>query len=84
MPRLRSQSRLQSLQGRVYYGSALSGRDLNAVNRTVDGLLKLLYPDTETPVTWLRRFDPFGPVKLMTSAVVKVPGLISSSNVKLI
>jgi ATP-dependent Lon protease len=48
--RLRAQTRLQSLQGRVHYGSALSGRDLNAVNRTVDGLLKLLYPDTDTPV----------------------------------
>lgn len=48
--RLRAQSRLKSLQGRVHYGSALSGRDLNAVNRTVDGLLKLLYPDADAPV----------------------------------
>ncbi len=49
--RLRAQSRLAALQGRVHYGSALSGRDLNAVNRTVDGLLKLLYPtpDAEVP-----------------------------------
>src|SRR3712207_1648101 len=37
-------------RSRVHYGSALSGRDLNAVNRTVDGLLKLLFPDADTPV----------------------------------
>jgi ATP-dependent Lon protease len=35
----------------VHYGSALSGRDLNAVNRTVDGLLKLLYPDANVEVS---------------------------------
>jgi ATP-dependent Lon protease len=29
----------------VHFGGALSGRDTTAVNRTVDGLLKLLYPD---------------------------------------
>jgi ATP-dependent Lon protease len=32
------------LQNRVFYGGALSGRDTNAVNKTVSGLLKLLYP----------------------------------------
>ena len=42
--RLRDQSRVHVLQGRVYYGGALSGRDTNAVNKTVSGLLKLLYP----------------------------------------
>lgn len=42
--RLRMQSRLPQLQNRVTYGVALSGRDTNAVNKTVDGLLKLLYP----------------------------------------
>jgi ATP-dependent Lon protease len=31
-------------------GGALSGRDTNAVNKTVSGLLKLLYPDSESPV----------------------------------
>lgn len=41
---LRNQSRIGALQGRVYYGGALSGRDTNAVNKTVSGLLKLLYP----------------------------------------
>lgn len=41
---LRSQSRLGAIQGRVSYGGALSGRDVNAVNKTANGLLKLLYP----------------------------------------
>jgi len=41
---LREQSRLTRLQNRVHYGGALSGRDANAVNKTVSGLLKLLYP----------------------------------------
>ena len=41
---LRKQSRVSALQGRVYFGGALSGRDTNAVNKTVSGLLKLLYP----------------------------------------
>lgn len=42
--KLRNQSRVSVLQNRVYYGGALSGRDTNAVNKTVSGLLKLLYP----------------------------------------
>ena len=41
---VRNQSRVSVLQGRVYFGGALSGRDTNAVNKTVSGLLKLLYP----------------------------------------
>jgi len=48
--RLRSQSRINTMQGRVHFGGALSGRDTNAVNKTVSGLLKLLYPDPEQPV----------------------------------
>ena len=48
--RLRSGSRVQQLQGRVNYGGALSGRDITAVNKTVSGLLKLLYPDPDMPV----------------------------------
>lgn len=49
--RLRNQSRVNVLQNRVYFGGALSGRDTNAVNKTVSGLLKLLYPgdDAEVP-----------------------------------
>lgn len=49
--RLRSQSRIQTLQGRVHFGGALSGRDQNAVNKTISGLLKLLYPDASQPVS---------------------------------
>lgn len=47
---LRNQSRLSALQGRVSYGGALSGRDTNAVNKTVSGLLKLLYPAGEVDI----------------------------------
>ena len=43
--RLRAQSRVNILPGRVHFGGALSGRDQNAVNKTVSGLLKLIYPD---------------------------------------
>ena len=48
--RLRSQSRASVLQGRVTFGGALSGRDQNAVNKTVSGLLKLLHPSPDAPV----------------------------------
>lgn len=48
--RLRSQSRVNVLQGRVHFGGALSGRDQNAVNKTVSGLLKLIYPDATVAV----------------------------------
>lgn len=49
--RLRGGSRISVLQGRVNYGGALSGRDITAVNKTVSGLLKLLYPDPEMEVS---------------------------------
>ena len=42
---LRVQSRVNYLQNKVFFGGALSGRDTNAVNKTVSALLKLLYPD---------------------------------------
>jgi ATP-dependent Lon protease len=48
--RLRSQSRVNVLPGRVHFGGALSGRDQNATNKTVSGLLKLLYPDPSVQV----------------------------------
>jgi len=41
---LRKQSRVQALQNQVFFGGALSGRDTNAVNKTISGLLKLLDP----------------------------------------
>ena len=44
MSQLRRESRISTLQNRVHFGGALSGRDTNAVNKTVSGLLKLLYP----------------------------------------
>lgn len=47
---LRNQSRVSELQNRVFFGGALSGRDTNAVNKTVSGLLKLLYPSSDVPV----------------------------------
>ncbi len=47
---LRAENRLGLVQGRVRYGGALSGRDTAAVNHTVNGLLKLLYPDRDMPV----------------------------------
>ena len=47
---LRRQSRVNLLQGRVQFGGALSGRDINAVQKTIGGLLKLVYPNPATPV----------------------------------
>lgn len=47
---LRNQSRVSELQNRVFFGGALSGRDTNAINKTVSGLLKLLYPSGDVPV----------------------------------
>jgi ATP-dependent Lon protease len=41
---------VSELQNRVFFGGALSGRDTNAVNKTVSGLLKLLYPSADDPV----------------------------------
>ena len=51
MTRLRFQSRVSAMQNSVYLGGALSGRDSNAVNKTVSGLLKLMYPDAELSVS---------------------------------
>jgi ATP-dependent Lon protease len=47
---LRNQSRVNQIQGRVYFGGSLSGRDTNAVNKTVSGLMKLLYPGSDLPI----------------------------------
>ena len=56
---LRNQSRVNTLQNRVFFGGALSGRDTNAVNKTVSGLLKLLYPGggevTDADLEWAVR-----------------------------
>nr|MBF0223445.1 protease Lon-related BREX system protein BrxL [Desulfobulbaceae bacterium] len=57
---LRNESRVSHLQNRVHFGGALSGRDTNAVNKTVSGLLKLLYPScskdvSDTDLEWVVR-----------------------------
>ncbi len=49
--RLRDQSRQRAFGERVHFGGALSGRDLNAVNKTIGGLLKLLHPDPLAAIT---------------------------------
>ncbi|MGI8483698.1 MAG: BREX system Lon protease-like protein BrxL, partial [Thermomicrobiales bacterium] len=49
--RLRDESRLTVLEDRVHFGGALSGRDTNAVHKTINGLLKLLSPDSSMPVS---------------------------------
>jgi len=45
--KLRTHSLLHLWEPRVEFGAALSGRDTTAVNKTIDGLLKLLYPGAE-------------------------------------
>jgi uncharacterized protein (TIGR02653 family) len=47
---LRRTTRLDVLQRRLEWGSQVSGRDRRAANNTVDGLLRLLYPDPEMDV----------------------------------
>ena len=48
---LRNGNRVAVMQGRVHLGGALSGRDIEAVNKTVSGLIKLLFPDPDMPVS---------------------------------
>jgi ATP-dependent Lon protease len=49
--RLRTGNRAGVVQGRVHLGGALSGRDIEAVGKTVAGLTKLLFPDAEMPIS---------------------------------
>jgi ATP-dependent Lon protease len=49
--RLRHENRLSVLTNRVFWGGALSGRDIEAVHKTVSGLLKLMFPDREMAVS---------------------------------
>jgi len=49
--RLRDISRISQVLPRVDYGGALSGRDTTAVNKTVNGLLKLMQPNPEEPIS---------------------------------
>lgn len=48
--RLRTGNRSSVMQGRIHLGGALSGRDIEAVTKTVSGLTKLLFPDPDMPV----------------------------------
>jgi len=48
---LRRQSRQSVIQGRVHLGGALSGRDTTGVLKTVSGLIKLVSPNPEIPVS---------------------------------
>ena len=48
---LRRQSRQSVLQGRAHLGGALSGRDTTGVMKTVSGLIKLVSPDPDVPVS---------------------------------
>ncbi len=49
--RLRSQTRINLLQGRVQFGGSLSGRDITGVQKTISGLLKLLQPNPDAEVS---------------------------------
>ena len=49
--RLRDISRISQVLPRIDYGGALSGRDTTAVNKTLNGLLKLMQPNPEEPIS---------------------------------
>ena len=49
--RMRETSRLSAVKNRVFWGGALSGRDIEAANKTVSGLIKLLFPDPDMPAS---------------------------------
>ena len=49
--RLRDINRVTSVLGRMDLGGALSGRDTSAVHKTLNGLLKLMQPDPEVPIS---------------------------------
>ncbi len=48
--RMRETPRISALQGRAYWGGALSGRDQEAVNKTCSALVKLLFPDPKMEI----------------------------------
>ena len=49
--RLRDINRVSTVLPRIDYGGALSGRDTTAVNKTLNGLLKLMQPNPEEPIS---------------------------------
>jgi len=48
--RLRTTSRANVLDGRIHFGGALSGRDIEAARKSVSGLVKLLHPDPRAAI----------------------------------
>jgi ATP-dependent Lon protease len=60
LSRLRDVNRASVMQSRLHLGGALSGRDIEAVTKTIGGLTKLLFPDPEMPISdedleWMSR-----------------------------
>jgi len=49
--RLRDISRISSVLPRIDYGGALSGRDTTSVNKTLNGLLKLMQPNPDAAIS---------------------------------
>ncbi len=49
--RLRGTSRISQFLPRVDFGGALSGRDTSGVLKTINGLIKLMQPDPEAPIS---------------------------------
>ncbi|MET4118811.1 ATP-dependent Lon protease [Bradyrhizobium sp. JR1.5] len=49
--RLRKNSRAGVLDGRIHFGGALSGRDIEAVRKTVSGIAKLMFPNPTEPIS---------------------------------
>ena len=57
---LRQHNRKQKFTNKIHLGGALSGRDTNAVEKTMNGLLKLMYPDgnadlSDEDIEWAAR-----------------------------
>jgi uncharacterized protein (TIGR02688 family) len=48
---LRAENRVVGVHDRIRHNDSWRGRDNEAVEKTVDGLLKLMYPDPEVPVS---------------------------------
>jgi ATP-dependent Lon protease len=49
--RLRDISRISSVSSNIDFGGALNGRDTTAVNKTLNGLLKLMQPNPAVPIS---------------------------------
>ena len=49
--RLRTHSRITQILPRIDFGGALSGRDTSAVQKTINGLVKLMQPNPEAPIS---------------------------------